>query len=444
MPDLLQQRFLEYIRQYKLFTPESKLLVAVSGGIDSMVMLHLLHSVTSDCVVAHCNFGLRGDESDADEDFVVRKANDLACHIHTIKFDTKTYADRNGISIQMAARDLRYQWFADLLSRYHYDYVTVAHNRDDRIETLFINLARGTGIKGLAGIQPKTEQIIRPLLFASRDEIVAYAQQENIVFREDSSNASDKYARNYIRHHLIPGLENFFPGVRKIIERDIDHFSGVEALYKDSVERFRRIVTKAQGEDLLIDHQQLMETPSPPDLLFEIIRPYGFSPAVADDVLGKVWESGRRFFSKTHQLLCDRKEIMISPLKNIGPGQFPVDLSRKEMKVPIHLKIDHFDVSPGYVPDKDPNIACLDADTLHPPLFLRKWQDGDRFQPIGMKKMKKLSDFFIDRKLSLLEKEQLWILVSDGKIVWIPGYRMDERYKITDRTKRVVRFTLIR
>ena len=437
----LQTLMLQYAARHGLFTTGNKLLAAVSGGVDSMVMLHLLHVTCVNMVVAHCNFGLRGNESQLDEDFVKTESERLGIQCRINHFDTLAYAAQNGCSIQMAARELRYRWFLELAAHENFDAIAIAHNRDDRIETLFINLARGTGIHGLTGIRPRNRKIIRPLLFASRREIEAYATENGVSFREDSSNTTDKYARNYIRRHVIPGMEQFFPGMRQTIERSMEHFAVIEQFCNETIERYKNQLVTSRDDLIYIDFQHLVKIPSSSVLLYEILKPYGFSNTTAAEILEKHKQtSGRQFFSDTHRLVHNRQSLIIQKSDNEKPREYLIDEQSSGMDIPIRLTIDKFDNYPDFLPLSTPNIACLDGEKLQFPLLLRQWNHGDVFRPLGMKNMKKLSDFFIDAKLSLIEKERRHILVSDGQIVWIVGLRIDDRFKITGKTKKVVMF----
>jgi tRNA(Ile)-lysidine synthase len=441
----MQQEFSRYISQHGLVPANSRILAAVSGGIDSMAMLHLLVSTGINCAVAHCNFCLRNDESDGDESFVRQTASEFGIPIHVIRFNTNEYALKKSISIQMAARELRYQWFDKLSRQYDYHLIAIAHNRDDRAETLFINLARGTGIRGLTSIKPKNGKIIRPLLFASRHEIAGYVRQNNIVFREDSSNASDHYARNYIRHQLIPGLKNYFPGILQTMERNMEHFADVESLYASAVKHFKQQLIKKSGNQYRIDMQGLIKSPSPPTLLYEMLKPFGFSNAIIPNILESTAlnHSGRQFFSHTHRLVCNRQYLIVECIKNRNEQTYLIESGSMEISIPVRLKIDTLDATPEYKPDTSPDAACLDAAKLLFPLMLRRWQQGDVFYPLGMKNMKKVSDFFIDNKLSIIDKEQVWLLTSAGKIVWIVGYRIDNRFKITHDTQKIIKIKYI-
>jgi len=380
---------------------------------------------------------------------VKTESENLGIQCRTERFDTSEYAAQNGLSTQMAARELRYQWFHELAVSEDFDAIAIAHHRDDRIETLLINLARGTSIQGLTALKPKNGKIIRPLLFASRDDIEAYAKTHGVAFREDSSNNTDKYARNYIRRHVIPGLENFFPGMRQSMERSMEHFSAVELLYNEAVERYKNQVVAVKDGLMYIDLQGLFESPSSPTLLYEILKPFGFSNSIAAEILHEhrndtkfCISTGKQFFSDTHRLVYDRNSLILQKVDNEPPHEYLIDEHTPNIAVPIRLKIEKFDKYAGFSPDVSQNIACLDADKLQFPLLLRKWKHGDRFRPLGMKSMKKLSDFFIDAKLSLIEKERLWVLVSGGQIAWIVGLRIDDRFKISDKTRRVSSFVL--
>jgi len=440
----LQTSMLQFAARHAFLTPGSRILAAVSGGIDSMVMLHLLHDTGFNPVAAHCNFGLRGEESNLDEAFVKTEAGKMGIQCRIKRFDTSAYAAQNGLSTQIAARELRYRWFHELAASDGFDAIAIAHHRDDRIETLLINLARGTGIHGLTGIRPTNGKIIRPLLFASRNEIETYAKTNGIAFREDSSNTTDKYARNYIRHHVIPGLEQFFPGMLQSMERSMEHFSAVELFYNEAVERHKNKIVTVKDDLIYVDLQGLTQSPSPPALLYEILKPFGFSNTIAYEILHErskdvkfCVSAGKQFFSNTFRLVCDRRSLILQKIKNEPTHEYLIGEHTSNMEEPIRLKIEKINRYAEFTPDTNPNIACLDANKLQFPLVMRKWKHGDTFRPLGMKNMKKLSDFFIDAKFSLIEKERCRVLVSGGQIAWIVGVRIDDRFKITNKTTKV-------
>jgi len=435
----LQTSMLQYAIRHRLLKPGIKVLAAVSGGMDSMVMLRLLHDAGIKTVVAHCNFGLRGEESDLDEIFVKTEACKLIIPFRVKHFDTTGFAAQKGISIQMAARELRYCWFDELASLENCDSIALAHNRDDRIETLLINLARGTGIHGLTGIKPQNGKIIRPLLFASRDEIEKYAKKRFVKYREDSSNATDEYARNYIRHHVIPGLESYFPGMRQTMVRSMEYLSEIELFYNEVIDRYKKQIVSVEDDLTFIDLQGLFQSPSSSTLLYEILKPFGFSGSIISEILEvDDFPSGRQFFSDTFRLVCDRQSLILQKINHKPSQEYLIDEHTTNIDIPIRLTINKFVRCPEYKPDTNSHVACLDGDKLQFPLVLRQWKHGDRFRPLGMKNMKKLSDFFTDAKLSLIEKERCRVLVSGGKIVWIVGMRIDDRFKITNKTNSVV------
>jgi tRNA(Ile)-lysidine synthase len=343
-----------------------------------MTMLRLLHISGVKTVAAHCNFGLRGSESDADEAFVKNETEKLEIQLHVSHFDTSAYAAQNDLSIQMAARELRYRWFHELVGQHALDAVAIAHNRDDRTETLFINLARGTGIHGLSGIKPKNGKIIRPLLFASREEIEAYAQTHGIAFREDSSNTTDKYVRNYIRRHVLPGLEQYFPGLRQTIDRNMEHFSSVESFYNEAIERYKSKIITTKDDLTYIDLQGLSKSPSPPTLLYEILKPAGFSNHVAAEILEETRHpSGRQFFSDTHRLLHDRQSLVLQKSETEQPQEYFIYGYTSDIDIPVRLKIEKFAKYQDFIPDANPDVACLDGQKLQFPLTLRRWKYGD-------------------------------------------------------------------
>ncbi|HEY4784801.1 MAG TPA: tRNA lysidine(34) synthetase TilS [Bacteroidales bacterium] len=432
----------EKFKQVIHTVPEKKFLLAVSGGIDSMVMMHLFYRLKSSCAVVHCNFQLRGEESDGDEAFVREQASKLYYKAFVTRFETEEYALENHLSIQMAARELRYTWFEKLLKVHQFDFISVAHNRDDAIETFFINLARGSGIAGLTGMRPTNGNVIRPLLSASRAEIEQYANENGITFREDSSNASDKYLRNYIRHQLIPDFEEAFPHFRETMAQNLEKLNDAYSFYKQAVNDEIDKITRLNEKLLFIDIPQLLTTPASKTVLFEILKNYGFSPATVDEIFNVTRAiSGKQFVSATHKLVKDRDCFIVSELENEGNIRYYVDESTKAIENPIHLTLEILDKTMDFLIEKRPTLAFLDYDKLEFPLMLRKWQPGDYFAPLGMNGMKKLSDFFIDQKLSLIDKQNTWLLLSGNHIVWVIGKRIDDRFKVTETTQRILKIS---
>ncbi len=437
--------FKTFILKNKLFTTADKILLTVSGGMDSVVMCELYQQAGFEFGIAHCNFRLRGEESDGDARFVKNLAKRYKVPFYSIEFETNKIAKELGISTQMAARDLRYEWFEEIRSEKGYHKIATAHHRDDQIETLFINLIRGTGLSGLHGIKAIQGNLIRPLLFATRKEIEGFLKKHQLKYREDSSNASVKYLRNKIRHQLVPVLEEIDPAYLKIFEANIKRFSETEEIYAQQIEQVRNnIVTKNKNE-FLISIEELKKLKPISTYLFEIIREFGFSYSMCEDIINSLDnESGKLFYSETHRLVKDRALLIIRKIElksekiiyhieeNIGP-----------IEKPIKLKLDKFIKNEDFSFSKEDHFACIDYEKLKFPLMIRKWEEGDSFYPLGSKFRKKLSDFFIDRKFSLFEKEDMWLLCSGKDIVWIIGHQIDNRYKVTANTKVVFQFKSI-
>lgn len=432
-------QFKEFIKKEKLFNAKHKILVAVSGGMDSVCMAHLFHKAGFDFGIAHCNFQLRGTESDEDEKFVSQLSKRFQAPYHIKKFDTQAYVKKYKVSVQMAARELRYSWFEKIRVKNSYDYIAVAHHQDDEIETFFINLIRGTGIAGLHGIKAKAENIVRPLMFAGRKEIEEFVKKNNILFREDSSNNSLKYLRNKIRHKLIPMIKELNPDIENAVKSGIQRIRQMEAVFREIVEEKKKEIVKQEGSLVRFDIKKLLSLPHNELFLFEFLKPYHFS----GDIIGQISKglkgtSGKIFNSFTHRLVKDRMHLILSPLRAANEDKkFVIPENIKKIDNPLQLKFKKLNISKNFEVMKDSNMAMLDFDKLSFPLMLRKWQRGDYFYPFGMKGKKKLSDFFTDNKFSLLDKENTWLLCDGDDIVWIAGYRIDNRYRITCKTKRV-------
>jgi tRNA(Ile)-lysidine synthase len=436
----LFEKFKHTLNTFGLSNSEKKILLAVSGGIDSVVMMHLFHRMKADCIVAHCNFQLRGNESDEDEAFVIEQTTKLNFQVHVTRFETEEYANENHLSIQMAARELRYNWFEKLAKVHQIDFIAVAHNRDDAMETFLINLGRGTGIGGLTGIRPISGNIIRPLLASSRQEIEEYAGASQIIFREDSSNASDKYLRNYIRHQLIPAFEEVFPHFRKSLSQNIEKLNDANLLYQHAVNQLLPDIFRHDNNLLHINIPKLLEAPAPKTLLFEILKQYSFSSATTDEVFQIIHSiPGKQFFSSTHKLVKDRTCFIVSKLENEAQNRFYIEEGIDTINHPILLNFKIVEITADFVIDKIAGTAMLDYDKLAFPLMLRKWHAGDYFMPLGMSGIKKISDFFVDIKLSRIEKENTWLLTSGDQILWIVGKRIDDRVKVTASTRKVLK-----
>lgn len=454
--DLLK-RYTDFIQQAHLFDPSDKLLLAVSGGIDSVVLVHLIKATGHRFGIAHCNFQLRGEESQRDEAFVTEQANSFAVPLYIKRFDTKRYAEEHKASIQVAARELRYEWFREILegkasqdlkgsvpdNAETYRYLVTAHHLDDNIETVFMNFCKGTGIRGLKGMLSKQESIVRPLLFAGRNDILAYAKSHKLTWVEDSSNDETKYTRNYFRKVVLPAVEKIYPQVRDNLSESINRYQEVADLYEQAVELNRKKLVEVKGEEVQIPVLKLSKNSSRRTLIYEIIRDYGFSAQQVEEVEKLLSsESGRYITSPTHRVLRNRAWLVISPLISIKEGVVIVNKEDKEAvfdQCRLRLK---WQAGEGIKYPASTDIATLDANEVHFPLIIRRWKAGDYFYPLGMRKKKKLSRFLIDQKLSLTQKEKVWVVESHKKIVWVIGFRIDDRFKISPSTRQVLQLSI--
>lgn len=423
-----------YIQKEKLLSVEATVIVGLSGGMDSMALLDILTLLGYRCVAAHCNFHLRGAESDRDGDFVRRWCKSVDVPLVTIDFDTREYASDRKISIEMAARELRYRWFEMMRVQHQAEAIAVAHHRDDSVETVLMNLIRGTGIKGLSGIAPKNRKVVRPLLSVSREEIARYMVSRDIPYVFDSSNNDDLFLRNALRLHVIPTLEELNPAVKEAIYRTAQHVAQAEKVYNAAMkESMEKVVQNDR-----IDVRELRKTPSPQSLLFELLTPMGFGPSTIQDICSSMdAEPGKIFLSRSHRVIKDRDYFLIDQLpdKEATEQSFFIELQTNALTMPLPLT---FSILPMPITiERNKRFLYADFDQLRFPLTLRKWRQGDWFIPFGMKGRKKLSDYFTDRKFSLKDKEAAWVLLSGEEIVWIVGERPDERYRIREGTLRV-------
>lgn len=439
--------FKSFVLEESLFEPEQRILLGVSGGCDSIVMVDLFRKAGFQFDMAHCNFQLRGEESIRDERFVEELARQLGVRFFLKRFQTSDYARANRLSIQMAARDLRYQWFSELTDQHGYDFVATAHHLDDQVETFFINLIRGTGIAGLQGISTKQGRIIRPLLFATRKQIEQYQTGHKLLYCTDSSNLTEKYLRNKIRHQLVPLLTEMNPDFMNGIIQTMGRLKDGGAVIKGRIDEAARQLVRQEGSTWVIGIPELRKLRPVRLYLMEILTPLGFNYSSVNNIIAALsGPSGKVFLSATHCLLKDRNKLIVQPLKAMQASsdtEYLLDRGVISFDQPLHLKFEEFTRTPDYKPEKDSRIATLDMDKMGFPLVLRKWRRGDRFQPYGMRGQKKLSDFFIDEKLSLFEKENTWLLESDNRIVWIIGHRIDERFRITRYTRQILRIEWI-
>lgn len=424
-----------YIEKYRLLTDNRPVLVGVSGGADSIALLTLLVELGYSCIAAHCNFHLRGEESMRDEQFVRKYAHSLRISLHLIDFDTVAYAEEHRLSVEMAARELRYEWFERKRVELDAQAIAVAHHRDDSVETLLLNLVRGTGIRGLSGIRAKNGYIIRPLLGVSRSDVVSWLSERNLDFVTDSTNLSDAYTRNFIRLHVLPLLEEINPSVKTAIARTSEHLAATESVYLRVVEEARGAVV--EGSRLSIT--ALLKYPSPSAILYELLSEWYFSRPVVEDIylsLGK--ESGKVFYSPTHRLVKDRDYLLLSSLEARLDEMFILTGEEEQWSGPIELSFQKIVIEEDFQIEKDRNMAYYDYDKLTFPLLLRTWKTGDWFIPFGMNGRKKLSDYFSDSKFSRIDKEHAWILCSGNDIIWIVGERADNRFRIDKATKNVL------
>jgi tRNA(Ile)-lysidine synthase len=436
-------KFLNHIRTLGLFHPDERIILGVSGGVDSMVMAELFFRAEFKIALAHCNFQLRGGESDADELHVKKYADSRNIPFYSKKFNTGLYSKEKKISVQMAARDLRLEWFGQLLTETGFDYYAMAHHQDDQIETFFINLLRGTGISGIRGMVPKRGKLIHPMLFLGRKEIVDFAHEIQLPYRQDSSNQKTDYLRNKIRHKIFPAIEAVKPGFASVLNKNMEHFRSVEVLYMLQVENFLKKAVKDEGEVRFVRIDALEQIPEKTTVLFEIIRPYGFSYTDADNLVSHFYsQSGKTFLSPSHRIIKNRDHLIIEPYQREAKEEFYISESDNRIDLPFSLCFQSFDRFVGYKIPHNPSQAAFDADLLKFPLVLRKWKRGDFFFPLGMKHRKLLSDFFIDLKMSIPQKENTWVLASENEIVWVLGHRMDDRFKVTPETTRIIEFVL--
>jgi len=445
------KQFLDFIKKENLFIAKDKILITVSGGIDSIVMCDLFHKANFSFGIAHCNFNLRRKESDDDEQFVKSLAKKYNVLFHKKSLHTSSFAKRKKISIQMAARDLRYEWLKRLAKEKKYDLIATAHHLDDSIETFFINILRGTGIAGLQGVPVRQGGIIRPLLFASKKMIRDYAEENSLKWREDSSNFTDKYLRNNIRHHLIPSLKKLNIGFEKTITKELSYFKEAGEIFKKFIEEKRKEIVVEEGKNILLNIKKLKDSGHAETILHEVLRTYDFTPETTELIAQRMYTTaGKKFLSPTYRLIKDRDFFILTPKKNAQP---PLPLfvngkneafSLKENQTEfqnenLKLKTEIISGNLSKVKDKSSSIAHLDYSALTFPLKIRKWKQGDFFYPLGMNGKKKLSDFFIDQKIPISEKENVWVLESNGKIIWVINYRIDNRFKVLPDTKKILK-----
>jgi tRNA(Ile)-lysidine synthase len=454
----LLQRFIDNIRNENLFQRNDRLLLAVSGGVDSVGLCELCSQAGFNFDIAHCNFQLRGEESERDEAFVQSLGDIYSAKVFIKKFDTEKYAEERKISIQVGARELRYEWFEELITTIADDqqlttgkeystFLLTAHHANDNIETLLMNFFKGTGIKGLQGILPKQRKIIRPLLFAKKEEMLSFAGENNLLFVDDSSNISDKYTRNYFRNQLIPSIQKVFPEVEENLLNNIEKFRDTKILYQQAIHLHKKKLLEYKGNEIYIPVLKLLKAEPLKTIIYEIIKEYGFTAHQTDEVIHLLKsESGKYISSSAHRIIKDRKWIIISPHNTREAFNIVIDKNDKNIVFENgQLEIKEFEKTDILLSSEN-SIAMLDAEAIIFPLLLRKWKQGDYFYPLGMQNLpagrpgkKKLSRFFIDQKMSLAEKEKVWVIESNKRIIWIVDKRIDDRFKVTARTTNILK-----
>lgn len=454
----LLRSYTDFVQRNNLFQPTDKLLLGVSGGVDSVVLSHLTKAAGFLFGIAHCNFQLRGEESVRDEAFVTDLAKTLAVPLYVKRFDTKEYAEEKKLSIQVAARELRYTWFRAILEgkvnpelieeitgpAVSYTYLLTAHHLGDNVETVLMNFCKGTGIRGLRGMLPKQDKVVRPLLFARREDILEYAAGHQIAWVEDSSNLETKYTRNYFRKVVIPVIEKIYPQLLDNLSESINRFKEVTELYDQSVALHKKKLIEVKGDEVQIPVLKLLKSTPRRTIIYEIIKEYGFTTLQVEEIEKLLTsESGKYITSATHRILRNRGWLVISSLNIIR--EHIVVINKEEQEAffdQMRLRVKWLEgESIKYATDN--TLATLDAKEVRFPLIIRRWKEGDYFYPLGMKKKKKkLSRFFIDQKLSLTQKEKIWVVESHKKIVWVIGYRIDERFKVTSCTQRALQLSI--
>ena len=433
------KKFQNHINEKLSFIKNARLLIAISGGVDSVVLAYLCKKMDLNISLAHCNFNLRGAESDADEDFVLQLAEDWELEVFIENFDTKQFAIDKKISTQMAARTLRYYWFEELRKQLKFDYILTAHHADDNFETFLINLSRGTGLDGLLGIPQVNGAIVRPLLPFTRDDVEKFAKEYKLQWREDSSNSSTKYLRNKLRHDVIPILKGINPQLLQNFEKTQHYLNDAKSIVNDKVDEVaQNIVSKTNNNGVAFNINEIQQLNNPKAYLYELLNGYGFTQW--QDILELlIAQSGKQVFSNTHRLLKDREYLILSEITDLPNESIKITDSQNVVLTPcgkllISIVASRDEVSEGTV--------YFDLLSLSFPLTLRKWEQGDAFYPSGMIGKKKVSKYFKDEKFSLLDKENTWLLCSGDDIIWIVGHRTDNRFKVTDNTKQILKITI--
>ena len=440
----LFKKFIQYNKKENLFQPKDKLLLAVSGGIDSVVLCALCKQANYDFAIAHCNFKLRAAASDNDEKFVQHLAATYNTPFYVKSFDTSSIAATTKKSIEETARHLRYDWFEVLRAENNFDYIITAHHAEDNIETVMMNFFRGTGIKGLRGILPKHNKIIRPLLFARRNELEAFTTINNLAFVTDHTNAENDYTRNYFRNTILPLVSERYPEAKENILKNIQRFTETEILYQQSIDLHIKKLIKLKGNEVHIPVLKLLKTVPLATVVYELIKAYGFTAHQADEAIALLQtETGKYIQSATHRIIKNRHWLIIAPVKNTEALNILIEEKDKNILFEAgELQIEKPDILKVPILT-DSSIAMLAAAEITFPLLLRKWKQGDYFYPLGMKKKKKLNRFLSDLKISVPQKENTWVIEMNKKIIWVVGMRIDDRFKITTATKNILKISYL-
>jgi tRNA(Ile)-lysidine synthase len=469
----LLQKFQQFIINENLFLPKDKLLLAVSGGIDSVVLCELCQQAGYDFVMAHCNFQLRGQESARDEQFVKALGEKYNKEVLIKQFETEKYAIEKKISIQVAARELRYKWFFEILNSKSSNggilthdsqlttrnsplatshlptgqagstltHLATAHHLNDNIETMLMNFFKGTGIAGLRAMLPKQGPLVRPLLFAKKEAIEKFAEENKLGWVEDSSNQLDKYSRNYFRHQVIPLVQQIYSEAESNLANSLQRFRDIEILYYQSIQQHKKNLLEYKANEVYIPVLKLKKTAPLNSVVYEIIKDYQFSVAQTEEVIHLLdSDTGKYVQSSTHRVIKNRRWIVITPLQATESQAILIESTGKMDFQTGSIELTE-QTSSGFRISASPHLACLNSDAIQFPLLLRKWKSGDYFYPLGMKKKKKLSRFFIDNKLSATDKEKVWVIEMNKKIIWVVGYRIDDRFKIMPSAKNILTIT---
>jgi len=439
----MRKKFANLMANNCLANENESILVALSGGADSVALLHLLNSCGYNSVAAHCNFALRGAESDADEAFVRELCSKWGVTLMVKRFDTTEHAARNKISIEMAARELRYEWFNKIAEEKGIQLIATGHSGDDAIETFFLNLSRGTGLKGLAGIQWREKNLIRPLLFASSKEIRRYCENNGLTYRIDSTNNDTKFLRNKVRHEIVPLFKELNPSFFDTMQSNMEHLREALEIFSNEAERVKSFVTTQGNDTLLIPVNHLLNHPQKRSILYEILKPYGFAPKITNSVVNALnGTPGRQFLSNSYRLVIDRRNLILTPRGEKKLKSYTIEDGQASITSPLDINIRVFEKEAGFALSREAHRIHVDANLVNFPLTIRHALPGDRFQPLGMERFKKISDFYVDEKLSIPEKENCWLLLDGTDIIWVIGRRIDNRFKVMPSTTRILEISV--